>query len=190
MKATFVSTILAFICTFGIAIASSSEPTKAAFDIDRELHRGPRDCDSFLERYAQRDTDAEEAFAAVLGLDDLSDNVVANTMLKKMQRKADVAACLNEICSTTGNTGSLTPGVCLPNDDEGDRRGLRRRGGFGGGLRGGPEELCENVEDAEEVLSALTDEFGDPFDGETVTNKPARRAIMMLTVGMMMCGDF
>ena len=184
MKATFVSTILAFISTFGIAVATSAEPTKAAFDIDRELRRGPRDCDSFLERYAKRDTGAKEAFAEVLEV--LSDNVVADKMLKKMNRKADVAACINEVCNN--DPESLTPGVCLPDDDE-DRRGLRRRGDFGGGRRGGPDELCENIEDAEEVISALTEKFGDPFD-EPVTNKHARRAIMMLTMGTMMCGDF
>jgi len=184
MKATFVSTILAFISTFGIAIASSSEPTKAAFDIDRELYRKSGDCDSFLARYAKWDTDAEDAFAAVL--DDLSDNVVANKMLAKMQRKAGVAECLKKFCSA--NTGAFTPETCRPNDDE-DRRGLRRRGGFGGGLRGGPEELCENIDDAEEVIAALTDAFGDPFDEQTVKNKPARRAIMMLTMGMTMCGE-
>ena len=180
MKATFVSTILAFISTFGIAIASSSEPTKAAFDIDRELYRKSGDCDSFLARYAKWDTDAEDAFAAVL--DDLSDNVVANKMLAKMQRKAKVAECLNVFCS--GNTDSFTPETCRPIDDE-DRRGLRRRGGLGGGLRG--EELCENVQDAEEVITALTEKFGDPFGGDPVKNKPARRAIMMLTMGTMMC---
>ena len=186
MKATFVSTILAFISTFGIAIATSSEPTKAAFEIDRELRRGPRDCDSFLEQYAKRDTGAEEAFEEVLRLDDLSDNVVAIKMLAKMERKAAFAQCINDICST--NTDPLTPGVCRPKNDE-DRRILRRRGGFGGGRRGGPDELCENVEDAEEVLGALTEKFGDPFD-EPVTNKPARKAIMMLTMGTTMCGDF
>ena len=185
MKTPFVATILAINGTLSIAQAKPA----GIFDTDRELRRGPRDCTSFLERYAERDTVAEDDFAAVItGLSNRG-NVVAEKMLEKMQREAEKADCINNICTTEPD--SFSPGICRPDDeDDGEtRRALRRhgggsRGGFGGGRRGGIEDLCDNLDDADEVIDELTEAF------EEGDNKYARRAIMMLTMGTMMCDEF
>ena len=186
MKTTFVATILALIGTLSIARATPA----GIFDIGRELRRGPRDCASFLTRYKERDTDAEEAFATVItGLSN-SGNVVAEKMIEMMQRKAEVAECINDICNN--DPDSFSPGVCRPDDEEDNgetRRALRRhggggRGGFGGGRRGGIEDLCDNLDDANEVIDALNTAFDD------VDNKYADKAIMMLTMGTIMCEEF
>ena len=182
--ATFVAAILAVIgTTFSIAEAKPA----GIFDTDRELHR-EISCPTFVERYAERDAVAEEDVEGVLtGLVSSNGNVVAKKMLEMMQRKAERTACIFDAC----NAGTFEPGDCRPDDDETRRRALRRhggggRGGFGGGRRGGIEELCDNLDAADEVLDALIGEFGNPFETD-VGNKPARRAITMLTVGTMMC---
>ena len=134
-----------------------------------------------MDRYAERDTVAEEAFAVVITDLSNSGNVVAEKMLEMMQRKAEVSACIYKEC----DEGTFEPGDCRPDDDE-TRRALRRQGGGGrgGGRRGGIEELCDNLDDADKVIEALT----TAFDG--VDNKYADRAIMMLTMGTMMCDEF
>lgn len=188
MKTTFVAAILAAVGAFGTAQARPA----GIFDIDRELRRGPRDCSTFMERYAERDTEAEDAFETVITNLSNDGNVVATKMLEMKERKDAVTACIYAECSE----GTFEPGDCRPDDDDDGgetRRALRRhggggRGGFGGGRRGGIEELCDNLDAANEVLDALIDEFGNPFDID-IENKPARRAIMMLTMGTMTCDE-
>lgn len=180
MKTTFVATILAAIGTLSIA---ESKPARI-FDIGRELRRGI-DCPTFMQRYTERDNVAEQNLKDVLtGLDG---NVIAEKMLEMMQRKAEVTACIYKEC----DEGTFEPGDCRPdNEDNGEtRRALRRhggggRGGFGGGRRGGIEDLCENLDDANDVIDELTREF------QEVDNKYADRAIMMLTMGTIMCEEF
>jgi len=111
-----------------------------------------------VERFAERDTDAEDVFAAALGR--LAGNVVADKMLEMMQRKAGAAECIYEKCNK--DQESFTPRNARPGDDKTRRRGLCRRGGFGSGRRGGGlEYICENIEVAEIVLNALISDFGD-----------------------------
>ena len=182
MKTTFIATILAVIGTLSIAQASV-EP-----GIHRELRRGPPSCERLVERDETKGAEAQTVMDFIQSKlstgESLDGNTVAQAALEKMEKKRDFMECMLEQC--TGNDALDSPDreLCRDDDDQ-NRRGLRRRGvrgGFFGPPRG---EEGDDFDCDEDIFDAET--FIDVLEGNLPNNQVAKRIIFAIEMRISLC---
>lgn len=182
MKTTFIATVLAVIGTLSIAQATV-EP-----GIHRELRRGPPSCERLVERDETKGAQAETVMSFIedqLESDgSLFGNTVAQAAYDRMIKKRDFMACMLEQCSGPNPPESPDRALC-PDDDEQNRRGLRRRGGRGG-FFGPPQDGegddfdCEDdILDAEAFIDELEENFPD--------NRVAKMIVFAIEMRISLC---